>query len=85
MASSHVCLGALLLCGSSWVAEWCGKGLAACVLRELGVPPDTVLGFVADDVSATFGADGGCPPRCMWLNTVRHEYAALVEAGAGPE
>ena len=51
--------GALLLFGSSWVAEWCGKGLAVCVLCELGVAPDTVLGFVADNVSATFGADGG--------------------------
>ena len=66
----RLCLGALLLCGSSWVAEWCGKGLAVCVLCELGVPPDTVLGFVADNVSATFGADG---------------YVAFLEAGATHE
>ena len=62
---ARACWGALLLFGSSWVAEWCGKGLAVCVLRELDVPPTAVLGFVADNVSATFGADGGGPSRCI--------------------
>ena len=56
---ARTCSGALRPCGSSWVAEWCGKGLAACVLCELDVPPTAVLGFLADNVSATFGVDGG--------------------------
>ena len=81
----RTCSGALLLCGSSWVAEWCGKGLAVCVLHELGVPPDAVLGFVADNMSATFGTDGGGPSRCIWVNMVRRECAAFLEAGAGEE
>ena len=44
-----------------------------------------MLGFVADNVSATLGADGGGPSRCVWVDTVRREYAAFLEVGAGQE
>ena len=56
-----------------------------CLLRELGVPPDAVLGFVADNVSATFGADGGGPSLCVWVHMARCEYAVFLEAEAGQE
>ena len=77
---ARACSEALLLCGSSWVAKWCGKGLAVCVLCEWDMPPTAVMRFVADNLCATFGAHGAGPSHCMWVNTVRRKYAAFLEA-----
>ena len=69
---ARACSGALLLCGPLGARDGAAKDWR-CVLCELGVPREALLGFVADNVSTTFGADGGgggAPPafgstRCV--------------------
>ena len=79
------CSGALLSCGSSWVAEWCAKSLAPWLLQPLYVAVSDVLGFVADNLAASFGSRGGKPPLCVWVDALRLDYASLLADGLVPE
>ena len=64
--------GARLHSGSSRAAEWCAKGQALWLLRHLAIPASQVLGFVADNLGASFGSEGGGGRSVYgWMQSVR--------------
>ena len=77
--------GCAMVGASLWVAEWCGKALALWVLGELGVPLKSVRSFVADNMGATCGDDGGRASRCPWAVVLRLRYAAALLQGGAAE
>ena len=79
------CSGTLLSCGSSWVAEWRAKSRAVWLLRPLSVAVSDVLGFVADNLAASFDLCGGKPSWCVWVDAVRLDYASFLTDGPVPE
>ena len=77
--------GALLWYGSSWAAEWCAKGLALWLLQHLSIAPDVVCGTIADKLAASFGASGGSPSHCVWVEAIRRQYTSYLADGHIPE
>ena len=71
--------------GSSWAAEWCGKGKCMDLLEHISWEDCAIGAMVADNVSATFGEDGGRPSPCAWSERVRLRYAEFVSSHDVPE
>lgn len=78
VATAHS--GAMLAGGSSWTAEWLGKGLALWAIRKLqDLYPNTICRvYAADNVAAAYGSNGGRPSRCHWIDNIRLHYAQML-------
>ena len=77
--------GALLWYGSSWAAEWCAKGLAFWLLLQLCIAQHMVCGIIAYNLASSFGATGGSPSHCVWIDTIRCQHASYLADGHIPE
>ena len=71
--------------GSSWAAEWCGKGECTDLLEHISWEDSAIAAMVADNVSATFGEDGWCPSPCAWIDRIWLQYAEFPSSHDVPE
>ena len=49
---------------SSWAVEWIGKVEGVLLVERLGIPSAAAVWYVADNLAACIGSDGGRPSRC---------------------
>ena len=70
--------GALLNGGSTWIAEWCVKGLDLWLVHHLCVAPTSVYGFRSDNLGASFGSARGSPSHCIWVDAICRVYASFL-------